>query len=132
MAEIKVDVMGVQEVMDALAELPEEVQKEVLEQAVEAGALELEQEAKRLAPFVTGALQNSIKARKVKPRKNEFVRYIIGPNIKYAGFVEFGTAHNPAKPYMRPTKDNKRNPVIRDAREEIIAGVERLAAEKGR
>jgi HK97 gp10 family phage protein len=132
MAEVKVDLIGVQEVMDALAELPAEVQKEVLEQAVEAGALVLEREAKRLAPYRTGKLRDSIEARKVRPRKNEFVRYTIGPKIRYAGFVEFGTAHNPAKPYMRPAKDNKRNPVIRDAREEVIAGVERLAAEKGR
>jgi HK97 gp10 family phage protein len=130
MADVKL--IGVQEVMEALAELPEEVQKEVLDGILEEAAVMLEQEAKRLAPYRTGKLRDSIEARKMKPRRGEYARYAIGPKgVRYAGFVEFGTAHAPPKPYMRPTHDAKKAEVIRDAREEIIAGVERLAGEKG-
>jgi HK97 gp10 family phage protein len=132
MAEVKVDVIGVQEVMDALAELPAEVQKEVLDGILEEASLMLEQEAKRLAPYRTGKLRDSIEARKMKPGRGEYARYAIGPKgVRYAGFVEFGTAHNPPKPYMRPTHDGKKAEVISDARQEVIAGVERLAQEKG-
>jgi HK97 gp10 family phage protein len=132
MAEVKVDVIGVQEIMDALAELPEEVQKEVLDGILEEAALMLEAEAKRLAPYRTGKLRDSIEARKVKPRRGEVARWLIGPKgVKYASYVEFGSAHNPPQPYMRPTHDGKKAEVINDARDEIIAGVERLAEEKG-
>jgi HK97 gp10 family phage protein len=126
--QVKVDVVGVQDVMDALAHLPVEVQQKVLEEVMEEASLLLEREAKRLAPYRTGKLRDSIEARKVRPRKGEVVRYAIGPKgVKYAGFVEFGTARMAAKPYMRPTHDSKKAEVINDAREEVIAGVEELA-----
>jgi HK97 gp10 family phage protein len=111
--------------------LPEEVQVKILEAAIEEAAKLLESEAKRRAPYRTGKLRDSIEARKVKPRRGEAIRYAISPHVKYAAPVEYGTSRMPPNPYMRPAHDTKKDQVVRDAREDVTQGIERLVESKG-
>lgn len=65
--------------------------------------------AKDEAPVLTGILRGSISSRLDKLR-NEM---IIGPNVEYGVYQEFGTKYMKAQPYMRPAlEDNVEN--IRD------------------
>jgi HK97 gp10 family phage protein len=129
---VQLQIEGLKELEDALLSLPEDIRKQVLTEAIDAAAEILKDEAKRRAPRVTGKLADSIEVREAKPKKGEAVRRLIGPKgVKYAGFVEYGTAHNPPKPYMRPTHDGRKNQVITQARADVIEGIEELANREG-
>lgn len=70
------------------------------EKAVLALALSVEATAKRLAPVDTGNLRRSITH---KPGRDGFSYYVdVGTNVIYAPYVEFGTQHMRAQPYLRP------------------------------
>lgn len=78
-----------------------------LRDAVYAGALVIENEAKLRAPVLTGTLRRSINTQ-VENRGELRVVARIGPNTDYAAFLEFGTSRMAARPYMRPALDSKR------------------------
>jgi HK97 gp10 family phage protein len=60
----------------------------------------VEQRARAGAPVDTGALANSIRATR------EGVEVLVGPNVGvYAAVQEYGSAHTPAHPYLRPALD---------------------------
>ena len=77
-----------------------------LPQAAQAGALVLEEEAKRRAPRRTGKLQDSIKNRKGK-RKKGSAEHVVYTDLFYAPFVEYGTRKMSKRPFMRPAADTK-------------------------
>jgi len=56
--------------------------------------------AKQLCPVDTGRLRNSI----THAQQDENTE-VIGTNVKYAPFVELGTIHMSARPYLRPAAD---------------------------
>lgn len=62
--------------------------------------------ARSLAPSLTGALRDSLQA-ELGPA-NERARVVIGTEIAYAAFVEFGTEDTPAVPYLRPALESVR------------------------
>ena len=64
--------------------------------------------AKGLVPVDTGALRRSIRTEKVQPRQ-----YDVGAGEDYAGFVEFGTIHQAAQPYLRPALRINESPMRR-------------------
>ena len=66
--------------------------------ALERCGSEAEGYAKDLCPVDTGNLQNSITN---APDFEERAVYI-GTNVEYAGYVELGTAKQPAQPYLKP------------------------------
>lgn len=61
-------------------------------------SMQAEGYAKDLCPVDTGNLQNSITN---APDFEERAVYI-GTNVEYAGYVELGTAKQPAQPYLKP------------------------------
>lgn len=65
-------------------------------------------EAKRLVRRRTGGLARSITDRKAKGATGHTVSRVIGfrrPSGSHAHFIEFGTVHSPAYPFMRPALD---------------------------
>lgn len=58
--------------------------------------LRIQNNARILAPVDTGRLRSSIQAHK-EPRA-----VVIGTNVEYAAYVEFGTRFMAAQPYLRP------------------------------
>jgi len=59
-------------------------------------AYDMEAHAVRICPVDTGRLRASIR---IEIKHNEV---IISANTEYAGYVEFGTIHQRAQPYLRP------------------------------
>ena len=82
--------------------------KDVLtaEKWAKARALEIiggkaESYAKRLCPVDTGNLRNSITHQQMDENTE-----VIGTNVEYAPYVELGTIHMGARPYLRPASEN--------------------------
>ncbi len=103
----------------------------VLKTAITAAALIVQNDAKRIAPYVTGNLRRSIHIEVEQPSR--FVANgFIGTNLDYARRVEYGFAgadvlgriyNQPAKPYLRPAMDNNRAAVLEEFREVLILGL---------
>lgn len=68
-------------------------------------AVQVEREAKHLCPVDTGRLRASI-THGLDRDEQGLVAYV-GSNVKYAVFVELGTRHMGAKPYLRPALRSK-------------------------
>lgn len=66
----------------------------------------VEKTMKRLVPVDTGRLRDSISINEVG--KN---RFEVGPSdwVEYAAYVEFGTRHTPAQPYVMPALERERS-----------------------
>jgi len=64
-------------------------------------ALQIVRESKDLAPVDTGRLRSSITLEE-ETDSNGFLRLVVGSNVDYAPFVEFGTSRQAAQPYLRP------------------------------
>jgi len=64
-------------------------------------AIQTVREAKDRAPVDTGRLRASITFED-EMRSNGFLRLVVGSNVDYAPFVEFGTERQAAQPYLRP------------------------------
>jgi len=91
-----------------LKEMTPAIRKAIERFLIKAGAV-IKSSAKANAPVKTGRLRDSISSNVDKVR-NEV---IIGPNVEYGVYQEFGTKYMKAQPYMRPAlEDNVDN--IRD------------------
>lgn len=64
-------------------------------------AIQTVREAKDRAPVDTGRLRTSITFEEEQNR-NGFLKLVVGSNVDYAPFVEFGTERQAAQPYLRP------------------------------
>lgn len=78
--------------------------------AIMQGALVFERGAKRRAPVDTGKLRASIKA---QPAAGQPGVAIIGTNVEYAPYQEYGTVHQRGTPFMRPTIDLDKRQIAR-------------------
>lgn len=63
----------------------------------------VETDAKRRAPVRTGTLRRSITGRTLSP-----LRGVVGSNVHYARFVEQGTRHMRARPFLEPAIEAQR------------------------
>lgn len=99
MAEIQVK--GLAELHKVLQNLPEDLEKKVLRNALRAGANEFKKAAQAQVPVKSGALRKSIRV-KTSARKGRYrlKALVIAGNAEayYAHMVEFGTAAHMIKP----------------------------------
>jgi HK97 gp10 family phage protein len=99
------------------------VQRKVLVKAAKAGAAVIRDEAERLAPKRTGALAKSemITIAGTGSDSSEVI-VKIGPDKAhfYGLFQEFGTAHQPAHPFLEPALESQSEAAI-DAALEVLA-----------
>jgi HK97 gp10 family phage protein len=89
------DVDGIEEFQQAMSKLDSGMQRQV-HQHLASLAADIKAEAKRLVPVRTGYLQSKIYA-----KIQEWVARI-GADAAYAFFVELGTNHMQAQPYLWP------------------------------
>lgn len=68
---------------------------------VQRAAFDVEARAKAKAPVRTGTLRRSIHS----VFSNGGLSAVIGPSVLYGKFIEFGTRHMAARPYMRPAAE---------------------------
>lgn len=70
-------------------------------------ALRVQRAAKRLCPVDTGRLRASIAWRMGRDWRGLYA--IVGTNVHYAAYVEFGTRRMRARPYLRPALQEARS-----------------------
>lgn len=98
-----------------------------LEDLKEAAAREVVRDAKRRAPVQEGDLQSSIRAEGPDSDGD----WLVGSNIFYSVFQEFGTVHQPAQPYLRPAVDAIRTRLHALARGKILGVSGKIRAQGG-
>ena len=91
-------VSGIDDVLTGLAGFIASADRHSQESAKEAAA-RIEATAKSLAPKVTGALAASITSDPTKTGAE------IGPTVRYAPFVEYGTWKDAPQPFMGPAAE---------------------------
>lgn len=139
MAELQ-NIAGLRELQQALKELPQNIAKNVLRGAVNAGASVIKKEAASRAPVYTGSvtaghpppgtlrravyqksireLSNNVKqtafvgVRKGKQFQKQGKKGNLSQDAFYARFVEFGTSKMPAQPFIRPAFEAKKNDAV--------------------
>ena len=130
---VEFSIKGAKEMEALLKKLGPVVASKIGDQALRAGAKVIVAEAKRLVPVRTGKLRDSI-AIKVESKRKFGVParlVLIGferPTSFRAHFVEFGTSHSAAKPFMRPAMDAKAGEALEEMGRVLARGLAREAA----
>jgi HK97 gp10 family phage protein len=70
-------------------------------------ALDIEADAKALAPVDTGDLQNSISTTITGDGRHGAMTAEIGPTVEYGIYQEFGTSTQPGTPFLGPAFDRR-------------------------
>jgi HK97 gp10 family phage protein len=89
MPSITLDIANIGNVSKRFTKLSEDV-KNNLKNEINASALKIQSDAKKLAPVNLGTLRNSIYKDEVSKSPNEYI-VMIGSTAKYAPYIEFGT-----------------------------------------
>ena len=141
---IRVKVEGLAELRRALLQLPEEIRGGPLRAAVSAGLKVVQQKAIADAPIDTGTLKRAIyrtRSREGSSRVQEegIVGVRSGKKFQksnrdawYWRFLEFGTRHIAAQPFLRPAFDSTTSQQIEALRVKLAAAIERAAAKLSR
>lgn len=87
-------------ISNSIPRLPAEIHKAVVDEVSKA-TLGVEAKAKAVVPVRTGTLRRSIHS----IFEAGGLRGIVGPSVGYGKYVEFGTRHRGARPYMRPAAE---------------------------
>lgn len=121
-----------------LDSLPDKLQRQALRPGTRAAAHVVAEDARRLAPRDTGALEQSIKVRAMRRSRTRMGHSILsgaetlGSTVDaersglpfYAFWVEFGTVNTPADPFLRPALWGNRAAIfaaVRRAVEQFVA-----------
>jgi HK97 gp10 family phage protein len=130
-------ILGGDNLEKALASLAPAMEKRVAKGAIRAGAVVIRKEARDNAPVRGGTLRRAIQ---VVARKGPgaLVSVVVRRGRKfrsrrqdawYAGFVEFGTRYQPARPFMRRALDTKSNEAVKKTGEYIRTRFSKIVAE---
>lgn len=125
---------GHDELRRKLRSLPAAVQREVSVEALKHAAEPMREEAALLAPRSKG--HGPHMADHIVVEETQFGG-AIGPDVStvalgptkdfwYASFQEFGTAHNPAHPFMRPAFDSRKGVVKARLAESVRAAMRKI------
>lgn len=139
MSEIK----GLKELSKALKAFPQNVQNNILNSAVRAGAVTIQKEARKNVSIRTGLTKASIIIKKRRPKSKTRIKFSIGirrikdgrewyeknlnskyfkdkpKDAYYAHMIEFGTSKAEASPFMRPALESKADEVINEVRKKM-------------
>jgi HK97 gp10 family phage protein len=124
-------IRGAAQLNAALLELSAEVAGRLGQNAVRAGARVVAAEAKRRVPVESGALKRSIKVFTESKREAGKRTAYAGTRLFYGKFSEFGTAHEPARPWLRPALDEGGQQAVDKIAANLRAGINRVAVKHG-
>lgn len=139
------DIKGMPELLAKFKRLTEATQGRTLERAVVSGALIVQNDAKRNAPYLTGTLRRSIHIGGHSDQAGDFegndvggneadhdhAKVVIGTDLAYAARQEYGfigadslgrSYHQTPHPYLRPALENNESEI----RREISAALKEL------
>ena len=120
---VKVEIEGAEKIVKVLKSM-EDAAGNVLMKGAEAGGKIALEDAKRNCPVDTGALRNSLKLVKDKQTaKKATVKVDYDRSIKYGTYVELGTKHNPANPFMRNAVDGNMTQINNEISETVAKAV---------
>lgn len=115
----------------ALLELSTDVAGRLGENSVRAGARVIAAEARQRVPVETGELKKSIRMFSERNRKAGERTAYAGTRLFYGRFVEFGTVHQSAKPFLRPALDEGGQRAVDKMTDNLSAGINRVAVKHG-
>jgi HK97 gp10 family phage protein len=137
---MSITVSGSKSLQSKFDNLAKVAQGKLLERAVVSGALLIQNDAKRRAPYLTGNLRRSIHIgghEDLNPggqgiidttgggvpdpdvSSNNAAVYV-GTDVIYAATQEFGRGGIPAQPYLRPAFDTQRGAAVREIGEALL------------
>ena len=139
-----ITITGLSHLEKRLGELPDKIAKSILSGAIRAGAVVIQNEARKLAPISVkphmlgsrskaaliepGFLKKSIRVRRAPSRKAtmpvEFWVYVSG-KAWYWKFVEFGTSRMSANPFMRPAFDSMKSKALERIKEYLATRIDK-------
>ncbi len=141
MATVKIE--GLEALKKELKKLGEKKAKNIMVSGLRAGANDFKKTAKSLVPVDKGTLKKSLTVKKRKTNKN-FIKFSMGwtqqkkgaegsivggKNVKhdayYAHIVEYGSIHQAAQPFIRPTFDTKKSSVTDAITKQIAKRIEK-------
>lgn len=93
----KSKVEGLNKVLSMFDSVPKDIEEDVI-QLISKTAYQIEADAKIFAPVDTGNLRNSIKTTISEGGKHA----VVGTDVEYSEFVEFGTFKQLAQPFLGP------------------------------
>ena len=107
-----------------MGKLPQNIQKNIMTGANRAAAAVIRDEARATAPQDEGTLKKAITVKKLRSKKRTDTIHAVAVtygrgakhNSWYASFLEFGTAHFAARPFMRPAMEKKLPQTVEAAR----------------
>ena len=126
---VRMEIVNLDEFDAKLKRLGDALAETAVIRALTAGALIIENDAKRKAPYKTGTLKRSIHT-----ERGDGMSVLIGTNVPYAARLEFGFMgadsrgrmyHQAARPYLRPAFDDNRDAAIREVGEALADLLER-------
>lgn len=121
MADFTLDITELQDMAERIGQIAEQGALPFMQDAVRFRNLVM-QEARRIVPVDTGALQRSIQPTHTEASQASVsAEFVVGEG--YAGFVEFGTVRMRAQPFIRPAlsryRDDYREAIIERAKEQF-------------
>jgi HK97 gp10 family phage protein len=134
-----VKIEGLRELGLALKELDSRVQKRIARSATAAGARVIASEARARVPVNTGNVKKNIRTANLKPIQPGLQESAVGVRVKgktkesafYWTFLEFGTAKMPAKPFIRPAFEAKKQEAAERMKEQLQKRIDAEAAKIG-
>ena len=127
MSEIK----GLKELSKALKAFPQNVQNNILNSAVRAGAVTIQKEARKNVPKRKRKLEKAIVIKKRRPKNKNRIKYQLGiqqgtkDDAYYGHIVEFGSSKMEAKPFMRPAFESKADEVKNEVRKKMSQRIDK-------
>ena len=139
MAGLAIQVIGAQELADALHSLARKDMNRATRKGLRVAANLVRDEARRRAPMRTGRLRRNItvsvssKVAKVRVREGSVKSKKAGiaartdpQNAYYARFLEHGTSKMAARPFMRPALDAQKDKAVSGFRDAVQAEINKV------
>jgi HK97 gp10 family phage protein len=132
---VALEITGFQEMIDALDAMGKEGDR-VFKEALDEGVKPILSAMQRRAPTKTGFLKVNIKVGTVKKNKNGVWSQVVGPAkgditaAYYGKFSEYGSVHEPARPWMRPAFDESKDKAYKIIETKIQDGLDRAFNKK--
>lgn len=129
MTEVVSKVQGLAEVGEMLRGLPEKVREKIIRGAMRKAGNDLRDSVIEKTPVLSGDLKKSIKLVVGFSRRSEtMVATVMDTQPAFYGrFVEMGTRHSKAQPFMRPAMESQADSAIETLRAALEAGIEKAA-----
>ena len=134
MMRMDIKITGIKQIEKKLSGMETKIARKVVRQALKKAAKPILAAAKRNAPVKTGALKKSLRVRVMKKKKHRYgvmvatsAKWFTGETF-YAAFVEYGTKHLPARPFLRPAMDSQKTAAEKILKQEILSGIEKIGA----